>query len=152
MRVWTIHPKYLNRKELSACWHDGLRALKVLSEPEKYQRFYEGLSVFRVQSEPVYALAKYLQAIGKEGVKRGLQMDLSLLPEVPKDFRLKIPVSEERIASERKLLTKRLAGLGRWHLRKFQSMLPGRTNPLFFVQNDNHPSPWEIISRVGLSR
>lgn len=151
MHVWTLHPKYLNRRELKACWQDGIKALRVLSEPKRYRRFYPGLSVFRTQSDPVLALARYLQEIAREGKRRGLDMDASLLPKIPKSFRLKIPVSEERLRIERVQLLKQLARLGRWHVREFESMQPGRIHPLFFLTPDDKPSTWEILSRARLS-
>ncbi|MEM3714836.1 MAG: pyrimidine dimer DNA glycosylase/endonuclease V [Nitrososphaeria archaeon] len=30
MRLWSIHPKYLDQKGLVACWREGLLAKKVL--------------------------------------------------------------------------------------------------------------------------
>ena len=150
MRVWTIHPRYLDRKELRLSWSSGLKALKVLSQPKIYNRFQSGLSVFRTQSEPLFALTSYLLEIAKEGKRRGMDMDVSNLPKLPKDFRLKIPVSVQRVRSDRQLLIKHLARIGKKHVEKFESMRASLTHPLFFLHTDDKPGAWELISKISL--
>ena len=66
MKVWTLHPSYLDTGELRTNWNEGLRALRILSQPRLYNRFRSDLSVFRMQAEPIYALVIYLKAIARE--------------------------------------------------------------------------------------
>lgn len=105
-----------------------------------------------MQSQPVYALTRYLQAIAKEGVRRGIDMDMSLLPVVPDDFRLKIPVSLHRLNNDREKLVKHLAKLNSARLRKLDTLANQRTHPLFFLHADGKPEAWELISRIRLRR
>lgn len=152
MHVWTLHPKYLGRRDLKIAWRDGMKALKVLTHPRIYTRFRSDLSVFRTQSEPVFALVRYLQEIAKEGAKRGLDMDVSKLPEVPSDFRLKIPVSTQRLRSDNRLLVKHFARLGSRYARRYGSIRASRTHPLFFLHTNNKPDAWELLGRIRLKR
>ncbi len=71
MRLWSIHPSYLDARGLTACWREGLLARKVLlGETEGYQH-HPQLERFRAQAEPVAVLDRYLLAIWEEAARRG---------------------------------------------------------------------------------
>jgi len=44
MRIWSIHPKYLDRKGLIACWRETLLAKNVLLEKTKGYKNHSQLS------------------------------------------------------------------------------------------------------------
>jgi hypothetical protein len=77
MRLWTIHPRYLDGKGLVTAWREGLLAQKVLrGETRGYTR-HPQLERFRAQSDPLGVIAAYLGLLGKEAARRGYAFDLS---------------------------------------------------------------------------
>ena len=71
MRLWSLHPKYLDTRGLVALWREGLLAQAVLRGRTKGYRNHPQLNRFRAQSSPVGAVADYLRAVHAEAVNRG---------------------------------------------------------------------------------
>jgi len=71
MRLWTIHPKYLDAKGLVALWREGLLAQKVLSGQTKGYRNHPQLIRFRNQGDPITAVTAYLHGVYQESKQRG---------------------------------------------------------------------------------
>ena len=77
MRLWTIHPKYLDRLGLVAVWREGLLAQAVLEEKTEGYKNHPQLKRFKLHSEPLRAIANYLHEVYQEAVARGYKFDLS---------------------------------------------------------------------------
>ena len=75
MRVWTLHPKYLDRQGLTALWRETLLAQKVLLGETKGYRNHPQLIRFRACPDPVAAIGAYLQVVVKEAAARGYNFD-----------------------------------------------------------------------------
>jgi hypothetical protein len=75
MRLWTIHPRYLDAKGLVALWREALLAQKVLRGRAQGYRHHPQLARFRAQRAPVAAIGRYLVAIQEEGARRGYRFD-----------------------------------------------------------------------------
>jgi hypothetical protein len=75
MRIWTIHPKYLDPQGLVALWREALLAQKVLRGLTQGYRFHPQLERFRAQREPVVSIAGYLHGVHDEAARRGYQFD-----------------------------------------------------------------------------
>lgn len=75
MRLWTLHPKYLDRQGLLAVWREGLLAQKVLQGLTKGYTQHPQLLRFKAHTEPLHAIANYLQEIQREATRRGYQFD-----------------------------------------------------------------------------
>ncbi len=75
MRLWTIHPKYLDRMGLLAVWREGLLAQKVLKGETKGYRAHPQLQRFQAHREPIQAIGSYLIAIFDESTARGYNFD-----------------------------------------------------------------------------
>jgi Pyrimidine dimer DNA glycosylase len=71
MRLWSLHPKYLDAKGLVAVWREGLLALKVLKGETIGYRRHPQLARFRTYKKPVEAVECYLWQIYLESRKRG---------------------------------------------------------------------------------
>ena len=71
MRLWSLHPRYLDSKGLTACWREGLLARKVLEGKTKGYRNHPQLERFRGQDDPVGMIDAYLLAVYEEAEKRG---------------------------------------------------------------------------------
>ncbi len=71
MRLWTLHPQYLDRQGLLALWREGLLAQAVLRGKTKGYRHHPQLDRFRQQQDPVAAIATYLASVHREAERRG---------------------------------------------------------------------------------
>jgi hypothetical protein len=75
MRLWTIHPRYLDVKGLSALWREALLAQKVLQKKTKGYRNHPQLNRFKSFARPEAAIASYLAAVLDEAKERGYNFD-----------------------------------------------------------------------------
>ncbi len=75
MRIWTIHPCYLDTKGLLAAWREGLLAQKVLQNKTKGYRNHPQLLRFRAAGDPTASIASYLHGVYEESVQRGYNFD-----------------------------------------------------------------------------
>lgn len=75
MRLWSLHPRYLDSKGLVALWREGLLARKVLQNLTKGYRNHPQLERFRSQTDPVALIDKYLKVVLEEAVRRGYHFD-----------------------------------------------------------------------------
>ena len=60
MRLWTLHPRYLDPQGLVALWREALLARAVLRGEIRGYRHHPQLDRFRAQAAPVSALNAYL--------------------------------------------------------------------------------------------
>lgn len=75
MRLWTLHPKYLDRAGLLALWREALLAQAVLRGETRGYRNHPQLIRFRHHPEPAAAIGVYLAGILDEAVRRGYRFD-----------------------------------------------------------------------------
>ena len=71
MRLWSLHPKYLDSRGLVALWREGLLAQAVLRGRTSGYRHHPQLQRFRAQPSPLGAIAEYLRGVREEAVTRG---------------------------------------------------------------------------------
>ena len=77
MRLWTIHPRYLDAKGLVAAWREALLAQKVLSGGTRGYTRHPQLARFRAQPKPLAAVAAFLAGLADEAKARGYRFDTS---------------------------------------------------------------------------
>ena len=75
MRIWSLHPKYLDARGLVALWREGLLAQAVLRGETVGYRNHPQLIRFREQPSPVGCVAAYLQAVHAESLRRNYRFD-----------------------------------------------------------------------------
>jgi len=71
MRLWSLHPRYLDGKGLLALWREGLLAKKVLENKTKGYKNHPQLKRFRRCQNPLHAINFYLTEIYREAELRG---------------------------------------------------------------------------------
>jgi hypothetical protein len=71
MRLWTIHPRYLDTKGLLALWREGLLAQQVLRGHTRGYKNHPQLARFKSTHDPAGAVAAYLRAVHEEALRRG---------------------------------------------------------------------------------
>lgn len=75
MRLWSLHPKYLDPQGLVALWRETLLAQAVLREETRGYRNHPQLERFKQHSAPLAAVSLYLQAVHAEAEARGYSFD-----------------------------------------------------------------------------
>jgi hypothetical protein len=75
MRLWSIHPSYLDRQGLLAVWREGLLAQSVLLGYTKGYRNHPQLDRFKISGTPLSALSFYMYNIFLEVKNRGYKFN-----------------------------------------------------------------------------
>jgi hypothetical protein len=75
MRLWTLHPEYLDARGLVALWREGLLAQAVLRGRTKGYVHHPQLERFRSRPSPTGAIAEYLRVVHAESVRRGYRFE-----------------------------------------------------------------------------
>jgi len=71
MRLWTLHPRYLDAQGLVALWREGLLARAVLRGETRGYRSHPQLARFRAHRAPRAAINTYLEMVAAEADARG---------------------------------------------------------------------------------
>jgi hypothetical protein len=71
MRIWSLHPKYLDAKGLVALWRETLLAKHVLEGKTKGYRNHPQLNRFRQAEKPLDSINQYLSVVYAEALQRG---------------------------------------------------------------------------------
>lgn len=106
MRLWSIHPKYLDSKGLVALWREALLAKKVLQNKTTGYKNHPQLERFKNTNDPISYLNNYLKEIHNESIKRDYCFDSSKIG-INKKLK-KIPITSDQIQYEFKHLLKKL--------------------------------------------
>ena len=107
MRLWSLHPRYLDRQGLLALWREALLARAVLRGRTRGYRHHPQLERFRAHGSPRAAICAYLGAIHEEAVRRGYAFDRRKAG--PQKTVMPIPVTRGQLAYERQHLLRKLA-------------------------------------------
>ena len=92
MRLWTVHPRYLDAKGLVALWREGLLAKHVLAGRTRGYRHHPQLERFQAHARPEAAIDVYLYFVRVEATTRGYRFDARKL----EGLRLRRPIAETR--------------------------------------------------------
>lgn len=79
MRLWSVHPKYLDARGLVALWREGLLARAVLRGKTRGYRHHPQLHRFRAHGTPRAAINSYLRVVATEAERRGYAFDRAKL-------------------------------------------------------------------------
>lgn len=77
MRLWTVHPRYLDAKGLVAAWRESLLAQSVLLGLTRGYRRHPQLERFRAHANARAMIASYLRGLLEEANARGYRFDAS---------------------------------------------------------------------------
>lgn len=107
MRLWSLHPKYLDPQGLVALWRESLLAKAVLRGETRGYTSHPQLERFKAHPHPRLAINSYLAAVHGEAVRRGYAFDRSKVG--PVRAVQPIPVSSGQVAYEWQHLRHKLA-------------------------------------------
>ena len=77
MRIWSLHPQYLDARGLTALWREALLAKQVLEGKTRGYRHHPQLIRFKQSEDPLVQINHYLAAVYQEAVKRGYRFNKS---------------------------------------------------------------------------
>ncbi|HMN05549.1 MAG TPA: pyrimidine dimer DNA glycosylase/endonuclease V [Flavobacteriales bacterium] len=75
MRIWSLHPKYLDAKGLVALWRETLLAKHVLEGRTKGYGHHPQLHRFKQADEPLDRINQYLATVHDESLARNYNFD-----------------------------------------------------------------------------
>lgn len=145
MRIWSLHPRYLDAKGLVACWRETLLAQKVLDGKTTGYRNHPQLVRFRDRSDPLALIGAYLEGLATEADARGYRFNRSLILRGPLPVLDPLPVTTGQLDHEREHLVAKLAIRSPDRLAAVPSG-PARPDPhpLFRVV-PGPVEPWEVV-------
>jgi hypothetical protein len=138
MRLWSIHPKMLDRAGLGAVWREGLLCRAVLNNQTRGYRAHPQLQRFKSNTNPLQLIDAYLHTVCDEAENRGYKYDRSKL--VHGTLSKQLTVTEGQLVYEFQHLQRKLELRAKPHLGV--TIVP--VHPLFDVVSGDIES-WERV-------
>jgi hypothetical protein len=147
MRLWTVHPRYLDGKGLVALWREALLAKAVLCGRTRGYHHHPQLARFRAQPDPIACVDTYLAAVHGEAHARGYRFDRSKIGR-SRSRRL-LAATTGQLAYEWRYLRRKLSIRSPAWAREIRAVLSPDPHPLFMIV-PGPIAPWERArSRPG---
>ncbi len=142
MRIWSLHPKYLDSMGLVALWRESLLAKCVLEGNTKGYKNHPQLNRFKAMNKPVEVINQYLSEIFIEATNRNYNFDKQ---KINWNFtKIKMNVTIGQLNYE---VLHLLNKLNSRDIKKFEELKTNLTyepHPLFKLV-DGAVENWEII-------
>jgi hypothetical protein len=129
MRLWTLHPRYLDPQGLVALWREALLAKAVLYGRTRGYRNHPQLARFRAHDAPRAAINAYLAAVHAEATARGYAFDRGKIGRVRRVA--PIAAASGQVAHEWKHLMRKLAARNRPLHARWKGTRRTDCHPLF---------------------
>ena len=143
MRLWSLHPCYLDAKGLVALWREGLLARAVLKKQTQGYRHHPQVERFRNCSKPIATIDRYLWSVYEESKKRGYHFDAGKLGRKADCSALRVTAGQLQYEWEH--LKAKLKVRDQKQYEKIRTVMKPRPHPLFKV-NAGVTEPWERIA------
>lgn len=141
MRLWSLHPQYLDAKGLVALWRESLLALAVLEGKTIGYKHHPQLLRFRNHPSPPTLLHAYLTEVWTEAQRRGYQFDSSKIRLLNQPASL--PLTKGQLLYEWQHLKRKLYRRDRKRYLSFSNISLPSAHPLFYLI-DGPVAEWEI--------
>ncbi len=141
MRIWSLHPQYLDAKGLVALWRETLLAQKVLRGETRGYRNHPQLDRFKRHDDPLAAIAAYLREVQREAERRGYHFDAGKI--LQHGEAAKIAVTEGQLAYEFAHLRAKLEKRDRAAFERLVHAGHPAVHPLFVVI-PGEVEEWEV--------
>lgn len=143
MRIWSVHPKYLDAKGIVALWRETLLAKNVLEGNTKGYKNHPQLIRFKSIEKPLEAINQYLAEVWDEATRRGYNFDRN---KIDFDFtKIKIEVTTGQMQYEFNHLLKKLEQRDPERFNQFENLKMVDCAEIFEVK-EGEIEKWEIIS------
>jgi hypothetical protein len=144
MRLWTIHPKYLDPQGLVALWREALLARAVLRGKTRGYKNHPQLDRFWAHDAPRSAINTYLAAIHSEATARGYAFDKRKIG--PLRSVQSISTTTGQVSYEWEHLLRKLSVRSRLLRRQWRTVGVPHCHPLF-TPLPGLVEPWERTGR-----
>jgi Pyrimidine dimer DNA glycosylase len=131
MRLWTLHPKYLDAAGLVALWREGLLAQKVLHNETLGYRAHPQLVRFKNHDDSPTLIAAYLHAVCEEATARGYNFDREKIRA--RRSRKKITATRGQLWYEWRHLRKKLEARSPGKFAEIDRVLRPSAHPIFSI-------------------
>ncbi len=128
MRLWSVHPGYLDPQGLVALWREALLARAVLRGHTRGYRHHPQLERFKIHRRPRSAISTYLAGIYADATMRGYSFDQAKVGNARTGVR--IPVTEGQLAFEWEHLLRKMSVRSPSRYRQWRSTRLPRCHPL----------------------
>jgi hypothetical protein len=143
MRIWSLHPKYLDTKGLVAVWRETLLAKNVLEGKTKGYKNHPQLNRFKEAENSVDAINEYLSEIYIEATNRNYKFDKN---KINWEFKpTSITVTRKQVEYEFKHLLNKLEKRDLDRFKALRKVVIIDTIKIFEVI-EGEIEKWEIIS------
>lgn len=147
MRLWSLHPKYLDAKGLVAAWREALLAKHVLEGKTIGYRNHPQLLRFKSSKNPLASINTFLYFLSKEALSRGYHFTESKIEQALVDTSLKINVTKGQVEYEFDFLKEKLSHRDLRKYNELQNVAHIELNGIF-TQIEGGIEAFEKISRV----
>ena len=147
MRIWSLHPKYLDRQGLTACWREALLAQAVLNGATRGYTRHPQLLRFRSSADPLASIGGYLRGVASEADARGYRFDRSRIIHEAEDPE-RLEVTDGQLLLEWKHLTVKLALRSPEIRERWADVAAPEPHPLFVVVT-GPVAGWERAERAA---
>lgn len=148
MRIWSLHPRYLDRQGLIACWRETLLAQAVLAGRTRGYTQHPQVQRFRVQPDPIGPLAGYLHGLADEADSRGYRFDRDRIDRRPAAI-TPLDVTLGQVALEWTWLLSKLKARSPDDFHRWSGVAIPDTHPSFRTV-DGPVEPWERLDPAQL--
>jgi len=140
MRLWSLHPKYLDSKGLVALWRESLLAKHVLAGQTKGYKNHPQLLRFKAAKSPVDLINQYLGEVYREAINRNFHFDKE---KINWSFRKSsLPVTKGQLNFEVKHLLSKLEKRDHDKYRELKGIARHDSHPVFNVV-EGEVEAWE---------
>ena len=146
MRLWSIHPAYLDTKGLVAVWREGLLAQAVLAGRTKGYRHHPQLTRFKKLKNPLRGISTYLHVICDEADRRNYRFSRERIIQSRMNG-LRISVTSGQLLYEVEHLKRKLKQRGDRTSRASLNSSKIQPHPLF-RRRPGVLEKWEILEVV----
>lgn len=142
MRIWSLHPKYLDTKGLVALWRESLLAKHVLEGKTKGYRNHPQLARFKNAVDPSALINQYLTGVYDEASARGYNFDKGKIDPASGFFTM--PVTNSQMRYEMSHLLSKLKARDETRYCELKDLTHILPHPLFEIVEGGIEN-WEII-------
>jgi hypothetical protein len=151
MRIWSLHPKYLDAKGLVALWRETLLAKNVLEGKTAGYRNHPQLTRFKQANRPVDAINQYLSEIYLESVNRNYNFDKQKIDWNFEKTKLSVTTGQLNYEIKHLLIKLKTRDINKYNVLRTRSTFD--IHPLFILINGDIEE-WEKlpVTRKNVSR
>ena len=142
MRIWSLHPKYLDTKGLVALWRETLLAKHVLAGMTKGYKNHPQLNRFKSAAVPLDCINQYLSVVYENALLRGFNFTKD---KINWEFKpTTLTVTTRQLSYEKEHLLKKLITRDKAQYEVLLNETNFVPHPLFRVI-EGEREDWEIV-------